>query len=62
MRLARPSAVHYGADMSVPAEVIEREVPDLELPSSQGGTFRLRSGVGVGPLALFFYIRNATPG
>ena len=54
--------MHYGADMSVPAEMIEREVPDLELPSSQGGTFRLRSGVGVGPLALFFYIRNATPG
>ena len=62
MRLAHASGLHYGADMSGPGEMIEREIPDLELPSSQGGTFRLRSRVGVGPLALFFYIRNATPG
>jgi peroxiredoxin len=54
--------VHYGAIVSVPADMIDREIPDLELPSSQGGTFRLRSQVGLGPLALFFYIRNATPG
>ena len=60
--LPRASGLHYGADMSTPAEMIEREIPDLELPSSLGGTFRLRSRVGVGPLALFFYIRNATPG
>ena len=42
--------------------MIDRPVPDLELISSQGGLFRLRGRVGVGPLALFFYIRNATPG
>ncbi len=48
--------------MSAPDEMIDRPVPDLELSSSQGGRFRLRGRVGVGPLALFFYIRNATPG
>ena len=42
--------------------MIDRPVPDLEFPSSQGGRFRLRGRVGVGPLVLFFYIRNATPG
>ena len=60
---ARP--LHYRARVSeppVPGDMIDRAVPDLEFPSSQGGTFRLRSRVGVGPLALFFYIRNATPG
>ena len=58
-------ALHYGAGMSdppTPEDMVDREVPDLEFPSSQGGTFRLRGRVGVGPLALFFYIRNATPG
>ena len=42
--------------------MLDREVPDLVLPSSQGGSFPLRGRVGKGPLALFFYIRNATPG
>jgi len=57
------SALHYGAGVSAnPAGMIDHPVPDLELPSSQGGRFRLRGRVGVGPLALFFYIRNATPG
>ena len=37
-------------------------VPDLELPASSGGSFRLRSRVGIDPLVLFFYIRNGTPG
>ena len=50
------------SEPSSPEDMIDRPVPDLELPSSQGGTFRLRSRVGLGPLALFFYIRNATPG
>ena len=45
-----------------PEDMIDREVPDLELESSRGGRFRLRARVGVGPLALFFYIRNGTPG
>ncbi len=45
-----------------PGDMIDRAVPDLEFPSTQGHRFRLRGRVGVGPLALFFYIRNATPG
>jgi hypothetical protein len=62
-RLARTPALHYGPEVSGPTiDMIDRPVPDLELPSSQGGRFRLRGRVGVGPLALFFYIRNATPG
>jgi peroxiredoxin len=60
--LARASALHYGPEVSGPVDMIDHPVPDLELPSSQGGRFRLRGRVGVGPLALFFYIRNATPG
>ena len=56
------SALHYGASMAGPVDMIDRPVPDLALPSSQGGLFRLRGRVGVGPLVLFFYIRNATPG
>lgn len=42
--------------------MLDRPVPDLALPSSQGATFGLRSRVGLGPLVLFFYIRNGTPG
>ena len=60
--LARASALHYVPEVSGAVDMIDRPVPDLELPSSQGGRFRLRGRVGVGPLALFFYIRNATPG
>jgi hypothetical protein len=60
--LPAASAVHYSARVSDPVEVLDRPVPDLELVSSQGGRFRLRGRVGVGPLVLFFYIRNATPG
>ena len=37
-------------------------MPDLALPSSAGGSFALRSRVGIGPLVLFFYIKNASPG
>ena len=51
--------------MSDPAGLggmIDRAVPDLAFPSSQDRLFRLRGRVGVGPLALFFYIHNATPG
>lgn len=43
-------------------DVVGLPAPDLHLPSSQGGTFDLRSRVGRGPLALFFYIHNGTPG
>ena len=61
-RLARAFALHYGDEVSAAADMIDRPVPDLELESSQGGRFRLRGRVGIGPLALFFYIRNGTPG
>ena len=47
--------------MSIAVDMIDQPVPDLELPGTQG-RFRLRGRVGVGPLVLFFYIRNATPG
>ncbi len=60
---ARP--VHYRAGMSGatgPGAMIGRAVPNLEFPSSMGGRFRFRGRVGVGPLALFFFICNATPG
>jgi hypothetical protein len=42
--------------------LIERPIPDLELPSSAGGTFRFRRYIGERPLVLFFYILNGTPG
>ena len=45
-----------------PQELLDQPLPDLALPSTIGGTFGLRSRVGVGPLVLFFYIRNGTAG
>jgi hypothetical protein len=45
-----------------PESLVGTPVPDLVLPSSSGTPFGLRSRVGVGPLVLFFYIRNGTPG
>jgi len=44
-----------------PADMIGRPVPEIGLPSSDGGIFRLRQRVGCGPLVLFFYVRNGTP-
>jgi peroxiredoxin len=41
--------------------MIGRPIPEIGLPSSDGGTFWLRQRVGRGPLVLFFYIRNGTP-
>ncbi len=58
-------ALHYGArvnDAAGPESLLEQPIPDLAMPSTQGGTFRLRQRVGVGPLVLFFYIHNGTPG
>lgn len=57
--------LHYGArvsDAAGPEILLEQPIPDLALPSSLGGTFRLRQFVGVRPLVLFFYIHNGTPG
>lgn len=45
-----------------PETLVEQPIPDLTLPSTQGGDFALRGRVGIGPLALFFYIHNGTPG
>jgi peroxiredoxin len=45
-----------------PEDAVGRPVPDLSLPSTIGDRFHLRSRVGRGPLVLFFYIRNASPG
>jgi peroxiredoxin len=45
-----------------PQDMVDHDVPDFELPSSRGDGFRLRGRVGVGPLVLFFYIYNGTPG
>lgn len=45
-----------------PEQLVEQPIPDLRLPSSLGGEFALRGRVGRGPLVLFFYVRNGTPG
>ncbi|MEK7330045.1 MAG: hypothetical protein AAB113_04510 [Candidatus Eisenbacteria bacterium] len=46
-----------------PAEgLLGRPLPDLALPDSGGGDFRLRQFVGRRPLVLFFYILNGSPG
>jgi hypothetical protein len=50
------------SDIAGPESLVEQPIPDLVLASSAGGTFALRGRVGVGPLALFFYLHNGTPG
>jgi hypothetical protein len=63
--LAGPSRVTYRAavtNLSKPEQLVEQAIPAISLPSSAGGKFDLRSRVGVGPLVLFFYIYNGTPG
>jgi hypothetical protein len=45
-----------------PDGLLDRPLPDLTLPDSDGGDFRLRQFVGRRPLVLFFYILNASPG
>ena len=44
------------------SNLLDRPLPDLSFPASQGGSFAFRQFVGVRPLVLFFYIRNSTPG
>ena len=39
---------------------IGQALPDLSLPDHTGAPFRLRGLPG--PLVLFFYVRNGTPG
>jgi peroxiredoxin len=45
-----------------PQTLFERPVPDLALPSSTGGLYRLREHVGRGPQVLFFFVHHGTPG
>jgi peroxiredoxin len=45
-----------------PEDAVGREVPDITLPDADGRPWPLRSRVGQGPLVLFFYIHNGTPG
>lgn len=64
-RLPPRKSLVYGAAVNRiagPESLVEQPIPDLHLPSSAGGTFALRGRVGVGPLALFFYIHNGTAG
>jgi peroxiredoxin len=42
--------------------LLGRPLPDLTLPESGGEDYRLRQFVGRGPLVLFFYILNGSPG
>ena len=45
-----------------PEDLAGRPAPDVTLPASDGRAYPVRHRVGRGPLALFFYIRNGTPG
>jgi peroxiredoxin len=44
------------------AQLVGQSLPDMELPDPSNAPYRLRRCVGIGPLALFFYIKNGTPG
>ena len=37
-------------------------LPDLSIPAPDGRPFALRGRLGLGPLAMFIFIRNGTPG
>ncbi|MBI1799683.1 MAG: hypothetical protein HYR73_08350 [Candidatus Eisenbacteria bacterium] len=41
---------------------VGQPAPDLALPDSSGGVFHLREHLTRGPVALFFFIHNGTPG
>jgi hypothetical protein len=47
---------------SRPEQAVGRPAPDLSILSPDGSPVSLRSRVGRGPLVLFFYIHNGTPG
>ena len=42
--------------------LIDRPIPDLTLPASDGSEFAFRQFVGQKPLVLFYYLLNGTPG
>jgi peroxiredoxin len=51
--------------MPLPSNLSERvgaPLPDVALAAADGTAFGLRGRVGAGPLVLFFYIANGTPG
>ncbi|HKQ57281.1 MAG TPA: hypothetical protein VJY35_05400 [Candidatus Eisenbacteria bacterium] len=43
-------------------ELLGRPLPDLTLPDSRGGDYRLRQFIPHRPLVLFFYVLNGSPG
>ena len=45
-----------------PDGLLGRPLPDLALPDSRGGDYRLRQFVSHRPLVLFFYVLNGSPG
>jgi hypothetical protein len=62
---AATRAVHYGARMSDPPgpfALVGSRAPELALPSSNGEIFRLHQRLEHGPVVLFFFIHNGTPG
>jgi hypothetical protein len=64
-RLSPARGLDYRPPMESPGrpeDLVGRQVPDLTLTNSHGAPFALRSRIGRGPLVLFFYIRNGTPG
>ena len=44
------------------ADLVGQPLPDLSAPAPDGQLFALRGRTGIGPLALFFYVHNGTPG
>ena len=45
-----------------PQDLLDQPIPDLQLPGSDGETFRFRDPAAASPLVLFYYVRNASPG
>lgn len=45
-----------------PEDLLDQMIPDVELPGSDAQILRFRGRAGLGPLVLFFYLRNASPG
>jgi hypothetical protein len=55
----------YGPFVTEPASpesIVGRTAPALVLPDSAGGSFRLNEHLERGPVVLFFFIHNGTPG
>lgn len=42
-------------------DLVDHPIPDLVLPTPDGGAYALRGRVGTGPLVLFTYLANGTP-